>query len=62
MTSKAQVPTGIDPDSMGRSMWRRNPVPGYGAALVLIVVIIASFASYLYEQRIDALEQARLEQ
>ena len=62
MASKAQVPTGIDPDSMGRSMWRRNPVPGYGAALVLIVVIIASFASYLYEQRIDALEQARLEQ
>ena len=58
MTSKAEVRTGVDPDSM----WRRMPLKGYRVALVLIVVIIALFAGYLYVQRIDSLEQSRLEQ
>ena len=62
MPNKSLVPTGVAPDAKGLPLWRRGPAPAYGVALGLIVVIIALFAGYLYEQRIDSLEQSRLEQ
>ena len=43
-------------------MWRRMPLKGYRVALVIIVVIVALFGGYLYVQRINSMEQSRLEQ
>ena len=62
MKSKALVPTGVAPDVKGLQLWHRSPAPAYVVALGLIVVIIALFLGYLYDQRSDSLEQSRLEQ
>ena len=43
-------------------MWFRNPLRGYGVALLLIVAIAILFTGYLYWQWINALKQVSLEQ